>query len=251
MKRTTFFFTLVLVTILTSTIVSCIPTTPTTPTVNCFNAVACYPFNGNANDVSGNGHNGTVIGAALTTGHKGVANSAYYFNKSTSTKIQLPNLSVFDSTGEISISIWTKTDSVIGYGTTIISTEPDVSSDRFQININWSGNPLNTNIFDYGNISTGRLTSPASTPVFNTWEHYVFVKSTTGNFMKIYKNGSEIASKTGGASITNKAKPIVLGGSPDNGVHTDQLFKGSLDDLKIFNKALTASEVSTIYNAEK
>ena len=219
--------------------------------VECYDAVGCYPFEGNANDISGNGHNGTVTGATLTTGHKGDANSAYYFNKSTSTKIQLPNLSVFDNAGELSISIWAKTDNVVGYGTTIISAEPDVSSDRFQININWSGNPINTNIFDYGNISTGRLTSPASTPVFDTWEHYVFVKSTTGNFMKIYKNGSQIATKTGGASITNKAKPIVLGGSPDNGVHTDQLFKGSLDDLKIFNKALSASEVSTIYNAEK
>ena len=192
--------------------------------VECYDAVGCYPFEGNANDISGNGHNGTVTGATLTTGHKGDANSAYYFNKSTSTKIQLPNLSVFDNAGELSISIWAKTDNITAYGTTIISAEPDVSSDRFQININYSGSPVNTNIF---------------------------VKSTTGNFMKIYKNGSQIATKTGGASITNKAKPIVLGGSPDNGVHTDQLFKGSLDDLKIFNKALSASEVSTIYNAEK
>jgi hypothetical protein len=39
-----------------------------------------------------------------------------------------------------------------------------------------------------------------------------------------------------------KPKTIVLGGSPANGVHSDQLFKGSLDDLKIFNKALSASE---------
>jgi hypothetical protein len=61
----------------------------------------------------------------------------------------------------------------------------------------------------------------------------------------------KLHTKTGGASISNKAKTIVLGGSPANGVHSDQLFKGSLDDLKIFNKALSASEVSTIYNAEK
>ena len=58
----------------------------------------------------------------------------------------------------------------------------------------------------------------------------------------------EIASKTGGSSISNKAKKLVLGASPDS---PNLLFKGSLDDLKIFNKALTASEVSTIYNAEK
>ena len=214
----------------------------------CFDAVACYPFEGNANDISGNNYNGTVIGATLTTGHKGHANSAYYFNKSASTRIELPNLSTFDNAGEISISIWAKTDNVADYGTTILTVTPDVPTDRFMLNINHSGTPLNTNIFDYGNISTGRITSAASTPVFNTWEHYVFVKSTTGNFMKIFKNGVEIASKTGGSSISNKAKKLVLGASPDS---PNLLFKGSLDDLKIFNKALISTEVSNIYNTEK
>lgn len=218
---------------------------------NCFGAVGCYLFNGNANDTSGNGNNGTVIGATLTTGHKGNANSAYYFNKSASTRIELPNLSVFDNAGELSISIWAKTDNITEFGTTILTTTPDVASDRFQININWSGNPVNTNIFDYGNISSGRLVSPTSTPIFDTWEHYVFVKSTSGSFMKIYKNGVQIASKSGGASISNKAKKLVIGGSPANGEHTDQFFKGSLDDLKIFNRALSATEVLTIYNTEK
>ena len=81
--------------------------------IQCFDAVACYPFEGNANDISGNNYNGTVIGATLTTGHKGHANSAYYFNKSASTRIELPNLSTFDNAGEISISIWAKTDNVV------------------------------------------------------------------------------------------------------------------------------------------
>nr|HPN19921.1 hypothetical protein [Chitinophagales bacterium] len=72
-------------------------------TVECFDAIACYPFEGNANDVSGNNHNGTVIGATLTSGHKGNANSAFYFNQSASTRIELPNLSVFDNNGELSI----------------------------------------------------------------------------------------------------------------------------------------------------
>jgi len=42
--------------------------------------VACYPFNGNANDESGNGNNGTVNGATLTTDRFGNPNSAYSFN---------------------------------------------------------------------------------------------------------------------------------------------------------------------------
>ena len=88
-----------------------------------------------------------VLLATLTTGHKGHANSAYYFNKSASTRIELPNLSTFDNAGEISISIWAKTDNVADYGTTILTVTPDVPTDRFMLNINHSGTPLNTNIF--------------------------------------------------------------------------------------------------------
>ena len=47
------------------------------------NLVAYYPFNGNANDESGNGNNGTVYGAQLVTDRFNVANSAYHFNGST------------------------------------------------------------------------------------------------------------------------------------------------------------------------
>ncbi len=42
--------------------------------------VGWWPFNGNANDESGNGNDGTVIGATLTTDRFGNTNSAYFFN---------------------------------------------------------------------------------------------------------------------------------------------------------------------------
>ena len=55
--------------------------------------VAYYPFNGNANDESGNGNNGTVVGATLTTNHLGKADSAYAFNGSnTYIRVTAPNL---------------------------------------------------------------------------------------------------------------------------------------------------------------
>ncbi|MBK7031388.1 MAG: hypothetical protein IPH45_20325 [Bacteroidales bacterium] len=44
---------------------------------------AWYPFNGNANDLSGNGNDGTVNGATLTTDRFGNPNSAYSFNGTT------------------------------------------------------------------------------------------------------------------------------------------------------------------------
>ena len=53
--------------------------------------VAYYPFNGNANDASGNGNNGTVNGATLTTDRFGDVGKAYSFNDSSRIKIQYNN----------------------------------------------------------------------------------------------------------------------------------------------------------------
>ena len=52
--------------------------------------VGYWPFNGNANDESGNGNNGTVNGATLTTDRFGSANSAYSFNGN-GNHIEIPN----------------------------------------------------------------------------------------------------------------------------------------------------------------
>ena len=48
------------------------------------NLKVCMPFNGNANDMSGSGNNGTVSGATLTTDRFGTASSAYQFNGTSS-----------------------------------------------------------------------------------------------------------------------------------------------------------------------
>ncbi len=66
--------------------------------------VAYFPFNGNANDMSGNELNGTVSGAVLTTNRFGTANSAYYFNGS-SAYITLPLGSAAFS-GDFTASAW-------------------------------------------------------------------------------------------------------------------------------------------------
>jgi hypothetical protein len=67
-----------------------ISTTPLLSQVNLKNVlVACYPFNANAKDESGNGNNGTVNGVNLTADRFGKVNSAYSF--SGSNFIALPN----------------------------------------------------------------------------------------------------------------------------------------------------------------
>ena len=71
MKKISTILTLLIFTSIFSQIPSYVPTD---------GLVGYYPFNGNANDESGNGNNGTVIGATLTTDRTQNSNSCYNFN---------------------------------------------------------------------------------------------------------------------------------------------------------------------------
>ena len=66
--------------------------------------VGWWPFNGNANDESGNGNHGTVNGATLTTDRNGKANSSYSFD-GLSNKIEVMSNQSFDIK-QLSISLW-------------------------------------------------------------------------------------------------------------------------------------------------
>ena len=69
--------------------------------------VGYWPFNGNANDVSGNGNNGTVNGATLTNDRNGNANSAYSFDGTTN-YIEVADNNTLDLTNNYTFSVWVK-----------------------------------------------------------------------------------------------------------------------------------------------
>ena len=69
--------------------------------------VAWYPFNGNAQDESGNGHHGKVIGATLCKDRKGNVDSAYHFAM-TGEKINLGNSPKLNPKNQMTISAWIK-----------------------------------------------------------------------------------------------------------------------------------------------
>lgn len=213
---------------------------------NCFDAVACYPFTGNANDVSGNNFNGTVSNATLTSDRKGNSNSAYHFLFSTGSYIELPTYStILGTSNEFSVSMWLKFSGV-DHGPTPLQLYPDNSSDRFLISVPYHPTASPADIyFDYGNITTGRLNIKIAT--FTVWKHFVFVRSKINSKLEVFVDGSSVGSKTSSVDITNKNRKFRIGG----GGPATETFEGDIDDVKIFNKALTATEVSSIYNSEK
>ncbi len=94
--------------------------------------------------------------------------------------------------------------------------------------------------FDFGNNHTdGQLSYRPPVSILGKWHHFAFVASQTGNFMKIYRNGALEAQKIGMTPFENINYDLLFGES----------FGGLLDEVRIYNRALSATEILSIYNA--
>lgn len=214
--------------------------------------VGWYPFNGNAIDESGNGNNGVVYGATLTADRFGNGNSAYQFSDSFNNYIKLnlnqPNITAY------SISAWVKTP----VGGTILSGRGDC---------NLLGTGLTLYIYDDStdvshkgqiayiadgpNNQCGKRTP--NTFIDNNWHHIVGVYSGSVGLMNsdqfsIYVDGVLIA--TNPVNLNTVMAPINQLDNLIIGNHHcwDSGFDGVIDDIRIYNRALSESDIDDIIN---
>ena len=209
--------------------------------------VGYWPFNGNANDESGNGNNGTVNGAALTTDRFGNANSAYNFN-GTSDYIQTSNTSSLPTgTSSRSVSYWMKSSSSQIYMTVFGYGDNNQNQKDFHVWHNWDCNGVNINISDVARTyTTGNLD--------DVWNNYVVVYDSSVDVsitsVKIYKNGvllSNICSSYGDGNLnTGNLYPLTFGKYHATNQH---YFSGLLDDIALWNRVLTQQEITNLYNS--
>lgn len=198
--------------------------------------IGSYPFNGNANDVSGNGNNGIVNGATLTADRFGTPNSAYLFN-GTSNYI---NLGTNFTYGSHSFSCWARKDSITGSNTLVskINNGPyDMQNSEFTIN----GFTLGT--------STSWSSLNSVTPVvdYSQWNCYVVTYDAVTQEGKIYVNGVADSMNMGAYSDVSNT-PIFIGARPfwtGNGGPAF-FFMGAIDEVNIYNRVLTQQEVDSL-----
>ena len=204
--------------------------------------VGYWPFCGNANDESGNGNNGTVNGATLTTDRFGVANKAYSFN---SNYISVPHNTQFDfeTNNSVSVSLWMNPSLVAG--SVCVQKQSGVGATQNGFNVGF----LNVNSYLAGiSQKVPGVMSYASTPSsglnVNNWYHFVYVFS-NGN-ASLYLNGVLIHTQTDpGSVVGNSTTDLIFGyGLPSNSVY----FKGKLDDIAVYKRALTQQEITNLYN---
>jgi hypothetical protein len=89
------------------------------------------------------------------------------------------------------------------------------------------------------------LTFEDSSLLTNTWSHFVYTHD--NDSAKIYLNGNLVQSMAISGGLTNNTLPVRFGGRPSDGWHP---FNGALDDIGIWNRALSACEIQDLYNSQ-
>ena len=205
--------------------------------------VAYYPFNGNAQDESGNGLNGVTNNVTLISDRFGLLNSAYDFN-GVSSFIQVNHDPTLNSL-PLTVSCWFK------FNASQIAGEPALISKYTAAT--WNGWNMTLDSSLGGNIHPWYIKDAANEILGNygnapfmvtnigddVWHHIVFVvDAVTGG--RIYLNGNPGASFpwVGTASQPVNTWPMYFGFYP-----SAAYYKGAIDDIRIYNRVLSQNEI--------
>ena len=226
--------------------------------------VGWWGFNGNAQDGSGNGNHGTVNGATLTTDRFGNQNGAYSFDGfSNRISFNLNSINnVFPASTESSSSIWIKTIDLNG---PLISMQGN-NGIEYDFHIGTLAdvvqNPGHYGILVRDNCCGTGNNSFASNCVDNSWHMLTIVRLSNGT-LKLYKDANLEVISGIGQNGTLAFHPTYMTFGADyswiigsqNGCmscnsNQQQYYSGLLDDIGIWNRALTQQEITNLYNSQ-
>lgn len=214
--------------------------------------VAYYPFDGNAKDVSGNNLHGSVHGASLTQDRFGNAYSAYNFDGSYD-MIDLNMHGEFRIAGDLTVSLWMNAHPFDEGQVGIVncqgwsSEEPEgnaLYSLTFQDNV---GQIVYMHESGFGDNHIHGFSG--FTFDVGEWYHIAIVRDTAVKTVDLYVNGSYISTYNYTENPEGGALSGLAIGEHQGTVQSKRFFDGVLDEIYIFRRALTASEIGDLYSA--
>jgi hypothetical protein len=203
--------------------------------------VLYLPLNFDANDYSGNGNNGTTHEVYYLRGDRGIT---AYFSPLSYVEIKDTSSLDFSNVTGLTIATWIRQEQDINGYIVVKMGTGDRFDDEYKMAISADGTincgivgPTSYQLFD----SNGKL-------FINEWHLVVMRWNLADGSMKIYFNG-ELNSLTYSnvPSIQNTSVPLRIGQFLEA---AENSFRGSLDDLRIYNRALSDDEIMTLYTAE-
>ena len=210
-------------------------TDPTNPG-STLGLVAYYPFDGDATDATTNGHDGTTFNTTATAGRNGESNSAYQFNGVNS----YVNVGSGINPPQFSVSTWIWFDSFLSGA--IVSKLHGASPDlykNFEISVN--GGKLFAHI---PNGSSWPSVTSEQMLKTNSWNHVIVTYD--GATASLYIDGIEDQNHYSGNYVQSNVE-VTIGARSDNGSPVGIFLDGSIDDVRIYNRALSSNEVARLY----
>jgi hypothetical protein len=196
-----------------------------------------WKMDSDAKDATPFQNDGNVTGATLTTDRKGTANSAYSFN-GTSNYIATTSGSVLPATTKASVSFWMNISTQSSDYNRVLSSTNAVNNSFSMYLAGFGSNGLYGR---FGNTSDGWLCEAIN--LTGGWKYITLVGDAATGDEKCYVNGS-LASTTPGVFSQVQIADLVIGAAANK---TEYFLAGSLDDVRLYNRALSATEIAAQY----
>jgi hypothetical protein len=216
------------------------------------NLIAYYPFNANANDFSGNNHNGTFVNPATFVGGK-VANAVNFGITTLSTNVIIPDNNDFSFTNNtvdlpFTISCWVNVTQFSGLINRII-VKRGITTHEYQLYILPNGQVEFVKYNNAGQVISQIIQSAVGAVPLNTWKHICITNLNSGTAgLKMYIDGSQ----TTAPATNNGAYTRMINTSTNvtiSDANRDLKHRGLADEVYIWkNREMTAIEVLDIYN---
>jgi hypothetical protein len=199
--------------------------------------VAAYGFNSGSGvqvtDASGQGNTGTISSATWTTAGK--FGAALSFN-GTSSWVTIADAASLDLTSGMTIEAWVNPAAGTGWRTVVLKE----GSNTLAYSLYSANNASRPAAYVHTTGDVG-LNGTAAVPL-NTWTHLALTYD--GSALRIFVNGAQVNSRALAGSATVTSGALRIGGNSVWG----EYFKGLIDEVRIYNRALTAGEIQTDMN---
>ena len=212
--------------------------------------IAWWPLDNDANDASGNGHNGSVVGGTVNFGQAG-ANAATGFSASFPDQghIDVPYAAALNpgtqapgGSGSFTIALWANSSSNGGFNSPFTAREDNGASVNGPIIYNNNGG--NWSYWAGNNGPSGQWNAINGPAVpLNTWQHVAVTYDSSTQTRNMFVDGVEVLTANLGVS-PNALRNIHIGSGQDDG--RNFYWNGQIDDVIMYDEALSAAQIQNV-----
>jgi hypothetical protein len=179
-------------------------------------------------------HDGTISGATRTT--SGRFGRALQFDGANDW-VTIPNDADFNLTSGLTLEAWVRPD-ILGSSWRTVVMKERATNFAYALFANNNTSDPAARVFTSSDLST----NPNGQLPLNTWSHLAM--TWVPNTLRLYVNGTQVASRTTSGSLTTGTGPLRMGGNS----FRSEWFDGRIDEVRVYRRALPQSEIAADMN---